>query len=43
MRYGFLEVGDTSTWLSLGVAAALAVPAYAWSQWLFTSGRRLKA
>ena len=43
VRYGFLGVGDTSPWLSLGVTAALAVPAYAWSQWLFTSGRRLKA
>jgi hypothetical protein len=29
--------------LSVTVVAALAVPAYAWSQWLFTSGRRLKA
>ena len=32
-----------SVWLSLGVLAALAVPAYLWSQWLFTSGRKLKA
>ena len=27
----------------LGVVTALAVPAYLWSQWLFTSGRKLKS
>ena len=42
VRYGFLGTSDVSPWLSLGVTAALAVPAYAWAQWLFTSGRRLK-
>ena len=35
--------GSSSVWLSLGVTAALAVPAYLWAQYLFTSGRRLKA
>jgi len=43
VRYGFLGESDVSIWLSLGVIAALAVPVYAWSQWLFTSGRRLKS
>jgi ABC-2 type transport system permease protein len=43
VRFGFLGESDVSIWLSLGVTAALAVPVYAWSQWLFTSGRRLKA
>jgi ABC-2 type transport system permease protein len=43
VRYGFLGESDVSVWLSLGVTAALAVPAYLWSQYLFTSGRRLKA
>ena len=42
MRHGFLGASDASPWLSLGVIAALTVPTYAWSQWLFTSGRRLK-
>jgi len=43
VRYGFLGTSDVSLWLSLGVTAALAIPAYLWSQWLFTSGRKLKA
>jgi ABC-2 type transport system permease protein len=43
VRFGFLGQSDVSIWLSLGVTAALAVPVYAWSQWLFTTGRRLKA
>jgi ABC-2 type transport system permease protein len=43
VRYGFLGVSDVNPWLALGVTAALAVPAYLWSQWLFTSGRRLKS
>ena len=43
IRYGFLGTSDVSVWLCLGVTAALAVPMYAWSQWLFSSGRRLKA
>jgi ABC-2 type transport system permease protein len=43
VRFGFLGESDVSVWLSLGVTAALALPAYAWSQWLFTTGRRLKA
>jgi ABC-2 type transport system permease protein len=43
MRYGFLGHSDVSIWLSLGVTAALAIPAYLWAQWLFSSGRKLKA
>jgi ABC-2 type transport system permease protein len=42
VRFGFLGESDVSVWLSLGVTAALAVPVYAWSQWLFTTGKRLK-
>jgi ABC-2 type transport system permease protein len=43
VRFGFLGESDVSVWLSLGVTAALAIPVYAWSQWLFTTGKRLKA
>ena len=43
VRYGFLGESDVSVWLSLGVTAALAVPAYAWAQHLFTTGKRLKS
>ena len=43
IRFGFLGESDVSAWLSLGVVAALAVPTYLWAQWLFSSGRRLKA
>jgi ABC-2 type transport system permease protein len=42
VRFGFLGESDVSVWLSLEVTAALALPVYAWSQWLFTTGRRLK-
>lgn len=43
VRHGFLGSSDVSVWLSLGVTAALAIPCYLWAQWLFTSGRKLKA
>jgi ABC-2 type transport system permease protein len=43
IRYGFLGTSDAGIWLCLGVTAGLAIPAYLWSQWLFTSGRKLKA
>jgi ABC-2 type transport system permease protein len=43
VRYGFLGQSDVSYWLCILVLAALALPAYFWSQWLFTSGRKLKA
>jgi ABC-2 type transport system permease protein len=42
VRFGFLGESDVSVWLSLGVTAALAVPVYAWCQWLFATGKRLK-
>jgi len=43
VRFGFLGESDVSVWLSLGVTAALALPTYAWAQYLFTTGKRLKA
>ncbi len=43
MRYGLLGEADVNIWLSLGVTTALAIPVYMWAQWLFTSGRKLKA
>jgi ABC-2 type transport system permease protein len=43
IRFGFLGHSDVSIWLSLGVTAALAIPAYLWAQHLFSSGRRLKS
>ena len=43
VRFGFLGESDVSMWLSLGVTAALAIPAYLWAQYLFTSGHKLKA
>jgi ABC-2 type transport system permease protein len=42
VRYGFLGTADTSIALALGVAAALAAGAAAWSSWLFATGRRIK-
>jgi ABC-2 type transport system permease protein len=43
VRYGFLGTSDVSVALCLAVTAGLAIPAYLWSQWLFTTGRKLKA
>ena len=43
IRYGFLGVSDANQWLCLGVTAALAAPVYLWAQYLFSSGRKLKA
>jgi ABC-2 type transport system permease protein len=43
MRYGFLGTADVSVALSLGITAALALGAAAWSSWLFATGKRLKA
>jgi ABC-2 type transport system permease protein len=43
VRYGFTGQADANVWVCLGVTAALAIPMYLWSQWLFTSGRKLKA
>jgi ABC-2 type transport system permease protein len=43
VRFGFLGEADVSVWLSLAITAALAVPAYLWAQYLFSTGKRLKA
>lgn len=43
VRYGFLGTSDVNVWVCLGVTAALAIPTYLWAQWLFTTGRKLKA
>ena len=42
LRYGFLGESDVSVLLSFGVTAAIAAATVAWSQYLFTTGRRLK-
>ena len=42
MRYGFLGVSDVPPWLAFLVTATIAVTMLAWSQYLFSSGRRLK-
>jgi ABC-2 type transport system permease protein len=42
VRYGFLGASDVSVWLSFAVTAAIAAGVVAWSQYLFTTGRRLK-
>jgi ABC-2 type transport system permease protein len=42
LRYGFLGATDVSVWLSFGVTAAIAAAVIAWSQYLFTTGRKLK-
>lgn len=43
VRYGVLGTSDVSVALSFGVTAAIAVAVVAWSQYLFATGRRLKA
>jgi ABC-2 type transport system permease protein len=43
VRFGFLGDADVSVWLSLAITAALAVPCYLWAQYLFSTGKRLKA
>ncbi len=42
VRYAFLGTSDVSVALSFAVTIAMAVGAVAWSQYLFSSGRRLK-
>jgi ABC-2 type transport system permease protein len=42
LRYGFLGATDVSVWLSFGVTAAIAGAVIAWSQYLFSTGRKLK-
>jgi ABC-2 type transport system permease protein len=42
VRYGFLGSSDVSVWLSFAITAAIAAAMVAWSQYLFSTGRRLK-
>ena len=42
IRYGFLGSADVSPWLAFAVLAAIAAALVGWSQYLFSSGRRLK-
>ena len=42
IRYGFLGESEVSILLSLGITAAITVGFVAWSQWLFSSGHKLK-
>ncbi|HEX2435433.1 MAG TPA: ABC transporter permease [Solirubrobacterales bacterium] len=42
VRYGFLGVSDVSVWLSFAVTTGIAAAVVAWSQYLFSTGRRLK-
>ena len=43
IRYGFIGQSDVGAGVSLAVIAAFALPLYGWAQWLFSTGRRLKA
>jgi ABC-2 type transport system permease protein len=43
VRYGFLGMSDVSVALSFAVTAAIALATVAWSQYLFSTGRKLKA
>ena len=42
IRYGFLGTSDVSVALCFGVTAVIAAGMVAWSQWLFSSGHKLK-
>jgi ABC-2 type transport system permease protein len=42
VRYGFLGTSDVGAAISFAVLAAMALALYAWAQYLFTSGRKLK-
>ena len=42
VRYGFLGESEVSVLLSFGVTAAITAAFVAWSQWLFSSGHKLK-
>ena len=42
VRYGFLGQSDVSVLLSFSITAAMAAVCVVWSQWLFSSGRKLK-
>jgi len=42
VRYGFLGTSDVSPWIAFAVVTVMCLALLAWSQWLFTSGRKLK-
>ena len=42
VRYGFLGTSDVGALLAFGVLAAMTIALLAWSQYLFSSGRKLK-
>jgi hypothetical protein len=42
IRYGFRSVSDVSPWIAFAVVAGMCLALLAWSQWLCTSGRKLK-
>jgi len=42
VRYGFLGESDVHVWLAFGITAAMAAIAVAWSQYLFSTGKKLK-
>jgi ABC-2 type transport system permease protein len=42
VRYGFLDISDVSPWISFGVLAGMAGALFGWSQYLFSTGRKLK-
>lgn len=42
IRYGFLGSSDVSVLLSFAVTGLMTIVAVGWSQWLFSTGRRLK-
>ena len=42
MRWGFLGTSDVNVWLAFGVTAAIAAAIVAWSQYLFSTGHKLK-
>jgi ABC-2 type transport system permease protein len=42
IRYGFLGTSDVSPWIAFGVIALIAAALVGWSQYLFSTGRRLK-
>jgi len=42
VRYGFLGESDVDVWLAFGITAAMAAIAVGWSQYLFSTGRKLK-
>jgi ABC-2 type transport system permease protein len=42
VRYGFLGTSDVGAGISFAVLAAMSLALLAWSQYLFTSGRKLK-